>query len=577
MNDRLQMLPPGSLKLQGRLGKSLRLTVNNRLKKVDYKKLTETFRIHQDGDGFWRGEFWGKIVRSAIRVMQTNPDPELEKMIRKSVRDLCRTADKSGCISSYPENMRCTYWDIWGRKYALLGLIRYYRTVEQNHEVLNTIKKLVYSVIHDDPFTEPPKVGQVWHDGLAAFSILGAIEIAYRLTGEKAFAKEAERLFKLGCTFSGTLFKDFAKGKRLKDLANGKAYEMTSCFEGLLELYRDTGKREYLEAAERYCRTILHTEMMITGTGGGKDSWGEYWYDGNENQTDPKPEYSMGETCVTVTLLRFMFHLLRITGDSRYADRIEYSVYNAAMGAMKFDGSWWMHRNPTPLAGVSWKKPAGDQIKGYGEDCCLAQGPEALGVGGASAVMSRKDGLAVNFYEDMELDVKIGGTDCKLKISGNYPAGDKIMIGVSPKRKCEFTLALRIPEWCEHPVIECDGKTWECSPGCYAELKQVWKKGSMITLTLPMPITVVPAPDGSDRIAVRRGPILLVQDSRIGKVGMPIHIPAGEPEKIEVEGLADVYRWKNGLQLCDYASAGNLFSEKNTLCVWMKNKKTKKS
>ena len=92
-----------------------------------------------------------------------------------------------------------------------------------------------------------------------------------------------------------------------------------------------------------------------------------------------------------------------------------------------------------------------------------------------------------------------------------------------------------------------------------------------------MPITEVPAPDGSNRIAVHRGPILLVQDSRLGKVGLPVQIPAGEPEKIEVKGLEDVYRWKNGLQLCDYASAGNLFCEKNTLCVWMKNKKTRKS
>ena len=576
INDRLQMLPAGSLKLKGRLGKSLRLTVDNRLKKVNYKKLTETFRIHQDTDGFWRGEFWGKIVRSAIRVMQTNPDPELEKMIRKTVRDLCKTADKNGCISSYPENMRCTYWDIWGRKYALLGLLRYYRMIDQDPKVLETVRKMVRSIIKDDPFSKPPKVGPAWHDGLAAFSILGAIEIAYRLTGEKAFAKEAERLFKLGCTFSGTLFDDFAKGKRPKDLANGKAYEMTSCFEGLLELYRDTGKREYLEIVERYYQSLIHTEMMVTGTGGGRDKWGEYWYDGAENQIDPKPEYSMGETCVTATLLRFMFHLLRITGDSRYADQIEYTVYNAAMGAMKRDGSWWMHRNPTPLAGVSWKIPAGDQIKGYGEDCCLAQGPEALGVGGAAAVMLREGGLAVNFYEDMDVCTRIGSAEVKLNISGKYPAGEKITIKVSSDKKCEFTLALRIPEWCDHPVIECDGEKWECAPGRYAELKKNWQKGCKITLTLPMPITEIAAPGGAKRMAVRRGPILLVQDSRIGEVGVPVSL-SGQAEKVKVKNIEDVYRWENGLQLCDYASAGNLFSEKNTLCVWMKNKKTKKS
>lgn len=572
MNDRLQMLPAGSVTLKGRLGKSLRLTVENRLKKVDYKKLTETFRTHQDDDGFWRGEFWGKIVRSAIRVLQTVPDPELEAMIRKTVQDLCDTADENGCISSYPENMRCTYWDIWGRKYALLGLVRYYRMIDQAPEVLETIRALTFSVLRDDPFSAPPKTGPAWHDGLAAFSILGAIEIAYRLTGEKEFARAAERLFQLGCTFSGTLFDDFAAGKRLKDLANGKAYEMTSCIEGLLELYRDSGKQKYLEIAERYFQAILHTELTITGTAGGGDPVGELWYEGAENQVDPAPECGMGETCVTATLLRFMFHLLRITGDSRYADRIEYSVYNAALGAMKHDGSWWIHCNPTPLAGVSWKVPAGDQIKGYGEDCCLAQGPEAIGVGGAAAVMRRADGIAVNFYEDAEVHTTVNGSALDLTINGNYPAGETVRISISLKEKADFTLALRIPEWCAHPVIECDGKTWKCSPGRYAELKKTWAENSTIILTLPMPVTVIPAPAGAPLAAVRRGPILLVQDSRLGEVNTPIEIPAGTPEKIEVEGIEDVYRWNNGLLLCDYASAGNLFCEENTLCVWMKKK-----
>ena len=100
MDDCLQMLPAGSIKLKGRLGKSLRLTVDNRLKKVNYKKLTETFRTHLDNDGFGRGEFWGKIVRSAIRIIQTNPDAELETMIRQTVRDLCDTADKNGWLGN---------------------------------------------------------------------------------------------------------------------------------------------------------------------------------------------------------------------------------------------------------------------------------------------------------------------------------------------------------------------------------------------------------------------------------------------------------------------------------------------
>ena len=52
-------LPGGSVKFAGPLGNALRLTVENRLKKVDYEKLVRSFRDHEDSDSRWRGEFWG--------------------------------------------------------------------------------------------------------------------------------------------------------------------------------------------------------------------------------------------------------------------------------------------------------------------------------------------------------------------------------------------------------------------------------------------------------------------------------------------------------------------------------------
>ena len=42
----------------------------------------------------------------------------------------------------------------------------------------------------------------------------------------------------------------------------------------------------------------------------------------------------MQETCVTVTWIKLCYQLLRITGDSVYADEIEKSVYNALYGAV---------------------------------------------------------------------------------------------------------------------------------------------------------------------------------------------------------------------------------------------------
>ena len=116
VKDQLHILPPGGVSLRGRLGNALRKSVENRLKSVNYDHLVAPFRERNERDGRWRCEFWGKIVRSAIRSWRAVPDPELDRRIRETVRSLCATQTPDGCISSYPAELQTQDWDIWGRK-----------------------------------------------------------------------------------------------------------------------------------------------------------------------------------------------------------------------------------------------------------------------------------------------------------------------------------------------------------------------------------------------------------------------------------------------------------------------------
>lgn len=46
----------------------------------------------------------------------------------------------------------------------------------------------------------------------------------------------------------------------------------------------------------------------------------------------------MQETCVTVTLMKFLYHLTMLTGNSKYVDAFETSYYNAYLGAINTEG-----------------------------------------------------------------------------------------------------------------------------------------------------------------------------------------------------------------------------------------------
>jgi DUF1680 family protein len=133
-----------------------------------------------------------------------------------------------------------------------------------------------------------------------------------------------------------------------------------------------------------------------------------------------------------------------------------------------------------------------------------------------------------------------------LIIEGNYPC--------TPEAKIRFksssgkTLRLRTPEFLEKVTL--NGEEISFEKGTYLAIEREWSSGDVVVLTFDFTLKVIPAPDGSPFVAVKRGPLLLAADSRG-----------------EVPGAAVNVVWKE-IPLCDYASAGNLFTEDNTLTVW---------
>ena len=575
--DVIWPLPAGQVSLKGRLGDAVRRSIANRLKKVDYAHLVEPFRLRNETDGYWRCEFWGKIVRSAIRSWRGEPDPELLKRIQETVADIISTQTADGCISSYPAELQTQEWDIWGRKYVLIGLALYYRDIAPEERVKSAMIRMLDHLMTQVGPDARNIVACGNHTGLAASSILEPVVLAYRITGERRFLDYALWIAAQGGSSTGDIFASVLRGVPPKELGNGKAYEMMSCFEGLAELYRETGNPDYREAILVFYRAVRDQEIFVTGTGGLKDHWGEFWDGGKARQTHPEVEVEgLGETCVTTTWIKFCSHVLRLTGDATVADEMERTLYNAVLGAMVPDGSWWMHRNPTPLAGPASKVRAGDQIPGYGEDCCVAQGPMGLAMAPWFAIMRDGDGPVINLYEAAEATVELAnGSPVKIAIGGDFPRSGEVNVTVMPAASAEFPIRLRLPGWSRQTHVSIDGKMHSGTPGSYLVIERRWSPGDLVQLQFDMSVRAIPAPDGGDHVALMRGPVVLAQDSRLGTVDAPLSVDAlalsSAVAAVPPPSILDAYRFADGMTLCDCASAGNEFSEGNRLCVWMKD------
>ena len=571
--DVLRPLPAGAMKFGGFLGGKLDLCVKQRLEKIRWKHLTEPFFRRNEDDGRWRCEFWGKILRSAVYAWRATGSAALRRALDDTVADIVRAADETGRISSYPAAKQLQDWDVWGRKYVAVGLADYCLEVRNDPKVVEALRRHVLALAAQVKASGRPLDDFGWHEGLAASSILGAVVQTARLSGDPDVLAFAKAIYASGCSKRGDVYDAALAGVPPRHIGNGKAYEMTACFDGALELYRETGDPRCLEAARRYWKSVRDTEIFVNGMGGGRDDWGEYWCDGRYSQlrADGWRNRGQGETCVAATWVKFSMQLLSVTGEPEIADELERTLYNGIAGAMTPDGTWWAHLNPAgPLAGSAWRQKAFDQIPGYGEDCCVAQGPMGLALAPYVAVMAHDTGATVLLYEPNECRVPLGGkAACELSIAGDYAREGKVAVTVRSAPGKKFELRLRIPAWSgAKTAAKLNGKAVKGVKAGYLRLDRVWRKGDRVELAFDMAVRVIEAFDASRRFALRRGPLVLAQDSRLGAVDAPFRPVGGQPVK-PPKGIFFAYRFDDGTTVCDFASAGNLYDMRNRLCLWM--------
>ena len=578
MNDTisLQHMPVNAVKLQGILGKKLHNSIINRLNKINYRNMVDIFRYRNETDDRWRCEFWGKVVRSAIWSLRSEKNQELEDRIHETVRDMLSTQTEDGCISSYPAERQLKAWDIWGRKYVMIALLRYYDTLNPDPQVKNALVRMLDHLIAQLNGKPLQEFGQ--HNGLAACSILGAIVGIYRISGEKRFLDFAKKLVDAGCCSKHNIFEEARKGTPPCKLANGKAYEMMSCFQGLADYYVYDPKPEYKEAILKFFDAVRTQEIFITGGGGMLDVVGEYWYNGKQNQTRWDAG-AIGETCVTVTYQHLCDAVMRLTNTPVPANAAIHTACNALLGAGSDNGRFWCHANPTPLSGAASKVPAVDQMMGQGtdsfdgHDCCLAQGPEGLALAAMNVVMrTSNDALVLHYYEPMEIDLAdLFGTAGTLVIQSEYPFDGSVSMKLNLEKAAEFEIQLLVPAWQKTPLqVNVNGQIYTGTPGEYLHIKREWVDGDTIQFNLDFSMRREISPDGKFK-AFLIGPMVLARDSRSGNLNDP------PPDDLQYTRCTDeqykgwahfICTLSDGTKLCDYISAGNYFLPGNLLRVW---------
>lgn len=492
---------PAWVEMYGYLGERFNINNEKRLLKIDSATLLSGFRS-RPGSQVWIGEHVGKFLFSASLVIQQTKDGRLRQLTDEMVTKYISYQLPDGYLGTYLPKDYWMEWDVWAHKYAIIGLLSYYK-INPDPKVLSTACKAGDLICK----TFGPNQGQRdlmssgHHVGMASGSILEPMVDLYTLTGDKKYLDFCKYILAAWEQSNGPkIVSNLEQYGTVTKVGNAKAYEMLSCFVGIMKYYKLTGEEKYLKLMQTAWQDIVLNRLFITGSTSDHEHFQENDYLPASNDDH------IGEGCVTTTWIQFNYELFSISGDLKYYNEIEKSVYNHLLAA----------ENPI-TACVSYytalqgKKPHKcDQ----GYSCCLSSVPRGIALIPKFIGGTINNSVAVVNYEKARLATPLA----ELKLTSDFPKSGKVEIEIVSATGAAFDLKLNAPLWSKNYTATVEGKVYQGQEGAFVVINKKWKKGDKVLVNFDMPVQVLSGGVSySDYVAYKRGPQILALDESFVK------------------------------------------------------------
>jgi len=320
-----------------------------------------------------------------------------------------------------------------------------------------------------------------------------------------------------------------------------RAMYMYAGMTDIAAIYQDSA---YFEALMKIWENIVTKKMYLTGGVGARHD-GEAFGDNYElpNLT------AYNETCAAIGSVYWNQRLFRLTGDAKYYDIIERTLYNGLISGISLDGKKFFYPNPLESDGkYQFNQGACTRQPWFDCSCCptniirfLPSVPELI-------YATIADSVYINLYISSNADIIVNQKKIEIIQQTDYPLDGKINITVNPEKKTIFTLKLRVPGWARNEVVPgnlykyidenpekvsllVNGKDENgvLDKG-YIEITRKWTRGDKIELTLPLTVRKVVAhekvTDNVNKVAFECGPIVYcaeeIDNHRISEITVPL-------------------------------------------------------
>ena len=466
------------------------------------------------GEGEHSGIFFDdsdvyKALEGMAYSLINNPDPELEKKADEWIDKFAAAQQPDGYINTFYTltglDKRWTNMDkheMYCAGHMIEAGVAYYQATGKR-KLLDVCIRMT-----DHMMSQFGPGKRHWVPGHEEIEL--ALVKLYQTTQEQKYLDFAYWLLEERGHGHGTMgdegkwnpvyYQDIVPVRQLTDIS-GHAVRCMYLYCGMADvaaLKNDTG---YIAAMDRLWDDVVHRNMYITGgIGSSRDNEGF-----TEDYDLPNLD-AYCETCASVGMVLWNQRMNQLTGDSKYIDVLERSLYNGALAGISLGGDRFFYVNPLESKGDHHRQ------EWYGCACCPSQLSRFLPSIGNYIYASSDDALWVNLYIGNTGQIRIGETDILLTQETDYPWDGSVKLTISTSQPLEKEIRLRIPDWCKTYDLSINGKRINVpKEKGYAVIKD-WKSQDVIALDMDMPVEIVAADphvkENFDKRAIQRGPLV---------------------------------------------------------------------
>ncbi|GGH60488.1 hypothetical protein GCM10011379_08400 [Filimonas zeae] len=504
------------------------------------------------GPSFHDGDFY-KTLESVAAMYAATKDKKLDAMMDRTIAVIAKAQRPDGYVytKSIIEQKQTGKRNMFDDKlsfeaynfgHLMTAACVHYRSTGKT-SLLNVAKKATDFL---EGFYNKATPEQA-RNAICPSHYMGIIEM-YRTTGEKRYLALAKKLIDIRGQTEGT--DDNSDRAPFRDMQRiaGHAVRANYLLAGVADVYAETGDTALLHTLNHLWEDVITRKMYITGGCGAL-------YDGvSVDGTSYNPDtvqrvhqsygrdYQLpnltayNETCANIGNVLWNRRMLQLTGDVKYADVVELTLYNSVLSGVSLNGNDFFYTNPLAASAdfpyhMRWEGGRKPYIAL--SNCCPPNTVRTIAEVSSYMYSLNKDGLYIDMYGGNKLSTVLpDGSPLQLEQTTDYPWNGAVTLTIQKAPEKQTGIYLRIPGWCRNATVTVNGKAVAVQSGSYAALNRKWKAGDKVELVMDMPATLVEAnplvEEARNQVTVKRGPVVYCLESAdlAGQKVTDIAIPA---------------------------------------------------